>query len=193
MIIEYYLLIKLFRLAGKPVDREFIESNVCIALYGDDNLVVISNNCFPALWGSKEVGDFINAIYTEFGMSAKPSQFAFAEDTLVGLEFLGSQIVKIGDQYFPQPRLGKLATSLVNNLEEDMDLNNLVQKINAIFYLTAHLVDNADAQLISQTCKSLAKFMLAREAYRRFLSPLSRETLGALAHVSGEDVQAFWL
>jgi hypothetical protein len=140
IIIKFYLFIKMFKLRyGHLPSYEEIVDYIVLSLYGDDDFTsLVKDDWFE---GSKEewfsfLRDFMIKIYNEFGLTIKQSAFKIQE-TVEGLEFLGSTFRRSHRTWLGEPRYGKIASSLLQFLEKPKTAQALCSTSQAVCYLLA--------------------------------------------------------
>lgn len=166
IMISFYLFIKLYyrKYNEMPEYEEFIKF-LEMGLYGDDSI----GGADPEYFGVDSVDDFktfVIDVYKEFGMTVKPSQFKVGIETgpMIGYEFLGSTSAyheEIG-MYNPEPRLGKVATSIRNILISQDNIQVLVSKLVAAYEIVG-LSKNEDCKFVAEFIKDFGNFLLETE------------------------------
>jgi len=163
-----YLLICLFNKYNDRVPTyEEIEDYAEAGLYGDDKIASVDWNSFThSDFVEDEFTEFVTSIYGEFGLEVKKSAFMIDFDPFCGplsthLEFLGSSAFYNDELglYWPEPRIGKIATSLRGILDSEDDEEVLVSKMSAAFELCFFSLTD-ECKFLIQFLKEFSKYLL---------------------------------
>jgi len=164
-IIKFYVFIKLYYdMYDQYPTYDDITDYVVISLYGDDDLTSL----YPEDWIESadplELKNKIRDIYLEFGLTIKESAFT-VQDTIDGLEFLGSTFRNDGtDYYYGQPRYDKICSSIFQYLEKQKTGEAYCSTSMAVEYLICGLTDPI-ALLIKQFNRDYARQIIVNHEH----------------------------
>jgi hypothetical protein len=164
IIIHFYLFITLYEdLHGCFPSYAQIVDFIVDSLYGDDSFTSL----FLSDWTPDGCLDPLEyfftklfAVYAEFGLEIKRKQFNYRFGDIDGLEFLGATFTKVPTgHYMPQPRYGKLFTTISQNLEGNKEPIAYASTCAALNSLVFGL-DDPKGRLLQSFVKDYSQFLL---------------------------------
>jgi len=172
IIIQFYKFICLFKdKHGRLPKYDDIIEAVVNSLYGDDNFTsIIITEWIPESEISDDIDSMIEyyksrhiAIYKEFNLQVKPSQFA-VQSTMEGLEFLGGSLTYsyLYDSWLALPRMSKVASTLTKIIEKDRDVMQYVSIVEAAYSLTWG-INSTECKLVQQYLVDLSEYIIRSE------------------------------
>lgn len=160
MIIEMYALIVLFDELNERVPTyEEVMDTTEISLYGDDDL-----SSYAWEFYAETIEKFIfryKEIYKSFGLIIKDKAFKYGED-IEGLEFLGATFRRTNTgRFVGEPRWGKMAATLVWNINGRRDPYQYVSIIDALATL-CYDVETSEGLFFNSFLVKYAQFLLRK-------------------------------